>query len=51
MAVAWTLRNESVTSAVIGASRPAHVTEAVEALSKTAFSADELAAIDRMLAG
>ncbi|HEY7685440.1 MAG TPA: aldo/keto reductase [Gemmatimonadales bacterium] len=51
MAVAWTLRNESVTSAVIGASRPAHVTEAVEALSKTTFSADELAAIDRTLAG
>jgi L-glyceraldehyde 3-phosphate reductase len=51
MAVAWTLRHASVTSAVIGASRPAHVTEAVEALSNAAFSGDELAAIDRILAG
>ena len=50
MAVAWTLRNESVTSAVIGASRPAHVTEAVTALENTTFSGDELAAIDRILA-
>ena len=49
MAVAWTLRHASVTSAVIGASRPAHVTEAVAALSKTTFSGDELAAIDRVL--
>ena len=50
MAVAWTLRHASVTSAVIGASRPAHVTEAVAALSNAAFSGDELAAIDRILA-
>jgi len=51
MAVAWTLRHASVTSAVIGASRPAHVTEAVTALENAAFSGDELAAIDRILAG
>jgi len=51
MAVAWTLRHASVTSAVIGASRPAHVTEAVAALSNAAFSGDELTAIDRILAG
>ncbi len=50
-AVAWTLRQESVTSAVIGASRPAHVTEAVTALENTTFSGEELAAIDRILAG
>ncbi len=49
MAVAWTLRHESVTSAVIGASRPAHVTEAVTALENATFSGDELAAIDRIL--
>jgi L-glyceraldehyde 3-phosphate reductase len=51
MAVAWTLRHASVTSAVIGASRPAHVTEAVTALDNATFSGDELAAIDRILAG
>ena len=51
LALAWTLRHASVTSAVIGASRPAHVTEAVTALSNAAFSGDELAAIDRILDG
>jgi L-glyceraldehyde 3-phosphate reductase len=51
MALAWTLRYPSVTSAVIGASRPAHVTDAVAALSSAAFSGDELAAIERILDG
>lgn len=51
MALAWTLRHGSVTSAVIGASRPAHVTDAVAALAKLAFSDEELAGIDRILAG
>ena len=51
MALAWTLRHESVTSAVIGASRPAHVTDAVAALANLSFSDEELAGIDRILAG
>jgi len=51
MALAWTLRHGSVTSAVIGASRPAHVTDAVAALATLAFSDEELAEIDRILAG
>jgi L-glyceraldehyde 3-phosphate reductase len=46
MALAWTLRHPSVTSAAIGASRPAHVAEAVAALANTAFTPAELAAID-----
>ena len=50
MALAWTLRHPSVTSALIGASRPAHVTDAVGALANLMFSSDELAAIDRVLA-
>ncbi len=49
MAVAWTLRHPTVTSAVIGASKPAHVTDAVAALDHTTFSTAELAAIDRIL--
>jgi L-glyceraldehyde 3-phosphate reductase len=49
MALAWTLRHASVTSAVIGASKPAHVTDAVAAVSNVAFSSEELAAIDRVL--
>ena len=47
MAIAWTLRDKRVTSALIGASRPSQVQDAVKALDKLAFSADELAEIDR----
>ncbi len=51
MALVWTLRHAGMTSAVIGASRPAHVEEAVAALANLTFSAEELSAIDRILAG
>ncbi len=50
MALAWTLRHTSVTSAVIGASRPAQVEDAVRALDNLTFSPDELATIDQILA-
>ena len=50
MALAWVLRHPGMTSALIGASRPAQVEEAVGALSKLDFSADELAAVDAALA-
>jgi L-glyceraldehyde 3-phosphate reductase len=49
MALAWTLRHASVTSTLIGASRPAQVEDAVGALAKLAFSGEELGAIDRVL--
>ena len=49
MALAWSLRHRSVTSAVIGASRPAHVEDAVGALTNLEFSEEELGAIDRIL--
>ena len=48
MALAWTLRHEQVTSTLIGASRPAQVTDAVGALANLTFAAGELAAIDRI---
>ncbi len=47
MATAWVLRDKRVTSALIGASRPAQIIELVEALNKLEFSAEELAAIDQ----
>ena len=47
MAVAWVLRDARVTSALIGASRPAQVTELAGALQNLQFSPDELAAIDQ----
>jgi L-glyceraldehyde 3-phosphate reductase len=47
MALAWTLRDRRVTSALIGASSVAQIRENVAALSQLDFSADELRAIDR----
>ena len=47
MALAWVLRDARVTSALIGASSAQQVRENVAALDKLAFSADELAEIDR----
>lgn len=47
MAVAWVLRDRRVTSALIGASRPAQITELAGALQNLQFSPDELAAIDQ----
>ncbi|WP_175688405.1 L-glyceraldehyde 3-phosphate reductase [Burkholderia anthina] len=47
MALAWVLRNGRVSSALIGASRAEQVRENVGALKNLAFSADELAEIDR----
>jgi len=47
MAVAWVLRDSRVTSALIGASQPAQVTELLGALNHLEFSRDELAAIDQ----
>ena len=46
MALAWVLRDNRVTSALIGASHPAQVTELVAALQNLTFSPDELSAID-----
>jgi L-glyceraldehyde 3-phosphate reductase len=47
MALAWTVRDPRVTSALIGASSVSQLEENLRALDKPAFSADELAAIDR----
>ena len=50
MAIAWTLRDQRVTSALIGASRPEQIAENVKAASKLVFSKDELAEIEKVLA-
>ena len=51
MALAWVLRLPEVTSALIGASRPAQIDDAVRALEKLDFTAEELAQIEAILAG
>ena len=50
MALVWTLRDPVVTTALIGASRPEQVLENVRALDNPEFTAEELAAIDEVLA-
>ena len=47
MATAWVLRDARVTSALIGASSAAQITELAGALNQLDFSADELKAIDQ----
>jgi len=47
MALAWTLRDERVTSALIGASSVKQLEENVAAIGDVEFTAEELAAIDR----
>ena len=45
--VAWVLRDERVTSALIGASRPEQISEIVGAMNNPSFSNKELVEIDR----
>ena len=47
MAISWVLRDERVTSALIGASRPEQVEDCVGALKNLQFSAEELKEIDQ----
>src|ERR1700751_5029413 len=51
MAVSWVLRDPRVTSALIGASSVHQLEENLAAAGKTAFSADELTAIDNDAGG
>jgi L-glyceraldehyde 3-phosphate reductase len=47
LAISWALRDERVTSALLGASSVAQLEQNVAALAKLEFDADELAEIDR----
>lgn len=47
MAIAWVLRKPAITSALIGASRWPQIAECLGALESPAFTASELAEIDR----
>jgi len=51
MAVSWVLRDQRVTSALVGTSKVSQVDDNVAALKNLAFSADELRRIDGILAG
>jgi L-glyceraldehyde 3-phosphate reductase len=49
MAIAWVLRQPSITSALIGASRPAQIEDIAAATRNLAFSEAELARIEEIL--
>jgi L-glyceraldehyde 3-phosphate reductase len=49
LALAWVLRDPVITSALIGASKPSQIEENVATLKNLKISADELAAIERVL--
>jgi L-glyceraldehyde 3-phosphate reductase len=51
MALAWVLRHPGMTSALAGASRVSQVEDNVAALDNLAFDAEELQAIEDVLAG
>ncbi len=50
MALAWVLRHQTVTSALIGASRVSQVDDCVGATKNLKFTTDELALIEKILA-
>jgi L-glyceraldehyde 3-phosphate reductase len=51
MAIAWLLKDDRVTSVLIGASKPEQVTDSIKALDNIIFSQQELDQIDAILAG
>ena len=49
MALAWVLKDQRMTSLIIGASKPGQVTDAVQCLKNYSFTTDELNAIEEIL--
>ena len=48
MALAWVLRDDKVTSVLIGASKPEQILENIKALDNTSFSKEECDRIDKI---
>lgn len=46
MALAWVLKDDAITSVLIGASKPQQILENIKAIENTMFTADELKEID-----
>ena len=51
LAIAWNLRHPEMTSALIGASKPEQIDDAVAALDNLDLSAEELTRIEAILNG
>jgi L-glyceraldehyde 3-phosphate reductase len=50
LAIAWVLRDERMTSALIGASRVEQLEQNIAAINNLKFSAEELTQMDQILA-
>ena len=48
MALAWNLKDDSITSVIIGASKPSQILDNIKATENTSFSAEELKIIDEL---
>ena len=49
MALSWVLHNKSVSTVLIGASRPQQIRENAASIEKLDFSAEEIAEIEKIL--
>ena len=49
MSLSWVLRDHAITSVLIGASKPAQLTDSIRCLENYTFSNDEISAIDSIL--
>jgi len=49
MAIAWVLKDDRITSVILGASKPVQVTDAIKAINNCQFSKDELENIENIL--
>lgn len=49
MALSWILRDERITSVLVGASRPEQLADSIKCLDQLSFSEDELSAIEHVL--
>jgi len=47
MALSWVLKDDSITSVVIGASKPQQILDNIESINNTTFTAEEIQLIDR----
>ena len=51
MSLAWILRDDDITSVLIGASKPAQILDNVECINNTVFSEEERRVIDEISLG
>jgi len=51
MALSWVLKDEAVTSVLIGASKPTQIVENLASVDKTSFTENELKEIDKIVLG